>query len=74
MLHGIDSPILKDMCTWHIDCMRGVATSNRIIFDGFAYLMRKENSCKRIDGSFRWKNIFETHDDVQKNIIGIMPF
>lgn len=76
MRHGMDSPMLKGMYSYYIDSVTSTIKSERVVFNGYAKLLKRnfKNSCRKPECDFRWENRVDKHDDVQRKIIGILPF
>lgn len=75
-----DSPILNGRrYNIEIDSKTNNILFKQQIFLGLVYHMTSKNSSfkknnEKRDGYFRFKNKLTRIDDVQKNIIGILPF
>lgn len=79
-MNNYDSPVLNGQrYNIEIDSKTNNIQFKQQIFLGFAhYMTTKNNSFKKNNEkrnpSFYWKNKLKRIDDVQKSIIGILPF
>lgn len=76
MKHGMDSPVLKGVYYFKIDSVTQTIKGKKVMFDGYASKLTRnfKNSCRKPDKDFRWENRIDEHDDVQRDIIRILPF
>ena len=79
-MNNYDSPILNGQrYNVEIDSKTHTLKFSQQLFLGFTYHMTSKNSSfkknnEKRNGCFHFKNKLTRIDDVQKNIIGILPF